>query len=390
VNRPQLLSADLSVAGRATLVVGCGPAAAAATARLLDAAARVKVIAGDQPELTPALADLAARGRIELTCRGYTAPDVSKMWLVYPRCVDPAENHRIAADCRQARVWCVEPTASAETERSEWSGAGRVTLVGGGPGDPGLITMRGWRALHRADVVIVDRLAPLALLSELPESTLIIDAAKVPGGAAMAQTEINRHLIEHARAGNEVVRLKGGDPFVFGRGMEEVRACVVAGVQVDVVPGVTSAVGVPGMVGIPVTHRGVTHAFTVVSGHVAPGAAGSSQVDWAALAISGATLVLLMAVETLPTITAALLAAGMDPATPAASIENGASPRQRVVRSVLAQLAEDTADLRPPAVTVIGEVAGDPAGLIAASEAVAARASGRNPRDRSSLVEAGG
>ena len=146
-----------------------------------------------------------------------------------------------------------------------------MVLVGGGPGDPGLLTLRGRAALAEADVVVADRLAPLALLDELPAEVTVVDAAKVPGGRSMPQEEIDRLLVEHARAGRVVVRLKGGDPFVFGRGMEEVEACVAAGVAVEVVPGVTSAIAVPGAAGIPVTHRGVVQAFTVVSGHVAAG-----------------------------------------------------------------------------------------------------------------------
>ena len=177
---------------------------------------------------------------------------------------DPAR----AAAVRDHLVAAAELAPSPATGRPR---TGRVVLVGGGPGDPGLLTLRGRAALAEADVVVADRLAPLALLDELPAEVTVVDAAKVPGGRSMPQEEIDRLLVDHARAGRVVVRLKGGDPFVFGRGMEEVEACVAAGVPVEVVPGVTSAIAVPGAAGIPVTHRGVVQAFTVVSGHLPPG-----------------------------------------------------------------------------------------------------------------------
>ncbi|HEY0807087.1 MAG TPA: uroporphyrinogen-III C-methyltransferase, partial [Pseudonocardiaceae bacterium] len=284
--------------------------------------------------------------------RAYTAAALDGAWLVYPCGADADENARIRADADAARIWCVEQEYIASNPAGHGGG---VTLVGGGPGDPGLITVRGRQALACADVVVHDRLAPLALLADLSPSTLLIDAAKTPGGRAMPQAEINRHLVQQARLGRRVVRLKGGDPFVFGRGMEEVEACVAAGVAVDVVPGVTSAVSVPGLAGISLTHRGTAHAFTVVSGHLSPESI-QSTVDWPRLAHSGATLVLLMAVQTLPAITSTLLAAGMDPQTPAATVQDGGSPHQVVVRSVLGRLASDAAEIRPPAVTVIGPV----------------------------------
>jgi uroporphyrin-III C-methyltransferase len=205
--------------------------------------------------------------------------------------------------------------------------------------------------------VVFDRLAPVALLADLPATTMLIDASKVPGGRSMPQDQINGHLVEHALAGRRVVRLKGGDAFVFGRGMEEVESCVAAGVPVEVVPGVSSVTGVPALAGISLTQRGITHAFTVVSGHVAP-ETDPSRVDWGALAKAGATLVLVMAVETMPQIAASLLAAGMDPDVPTVTVQEGGSARQRIVRSTLSRLAADTADVRPPAITVVGEVVG--------------------------------
>jgi uroporphyrin-III C-methyltransferase/precorrin-2 dehydrogenase/sirohydrochlorin ferrochelatase len=234
-----------------------------------------------------------------------------------------------------------------------------VTLVGGGPGDPGLITVRGIERLAEADVVVVDRLAPLAVLEGLREDVAVIDVGKIPRGRFTPQESINALLVEHARAGRCVVRLKGGDPFVFGRGREEVDACLAAGVPVEVVPGVTSAVAVPELVGVPATHRGLSQGFTVVSGHAAPGDPGS-QLDWAALARSGTTLVLLMAVDTLPAIAEALLAGGLPGATPAVAVQDGGLAAQRVLTATLATIgAVATAErLRPPAVVVIGAVAG--------------------------------
>jgi uroporphyrin-III C-methyltransferase len=235
---------------------------------------------------------------------------------------------------------------------------GLVSLVGGGPGDPGLITVNGMDRLNRADVVVVDRLAPAGLLTGLPAAVQVIDVSKIPRGPAVAQHDINEMLIAHARAGRRVVRLKGGDPFLFGRGMEEVEACAAAGVPVEVVPGVSSALAVPALAGIPVTHRGLTQGVTIVSGHAPPGDPAST-VDWPALARSGTSIVLLMAVQTLPAIAAALIAAGLDPHTPAACVENGATDRQRVLSGDLGGIADVArrAGLRPPAVTVVGAVA---------------------------------
>jgi uroporphyrin-III C-methyltransferase len=236
---------------------------------------------------------------------------------------------------------------------------GSVVLVGGGPGDPGLITVRGQEALARADVVVADHLAPQELLSTLAPHVEVVDASKLPRGRAMAQERINALLVEHARAGRRVVRLKGGDPFVFGRGMEEVEACAAAGVPVEVVPGVTSAVAVPALAGVPVTHRGLTHEFVVVSGHVPPGDP-TSLVDWPALGRLRGTLVVLMGVETAPQIAAALVGHGRAPGTPVAVVVDGASPAQRVLRTTLAELPSTMAReaVRPPAVWVVGDVVG--------------------------------
>ena len=234
-----------------------------------------------------------------------------------------------------------------------------MVLVGGGPGDPGLITVRGMEVLRAADVVVVNRLAPVGLLADLADDVEVVDVSKVPRGRFTPQEQINDLLVEHARRDRTVVRLKGGDPFVFGRGMEEAQACAAAGVPVEVVPGVTSAVSVPALAGIPVTHRGLSQGFSVVSGHVPPGHP-ESTIDWGALARSGTTLVVLMGVHTLPLVVAALLAEGRDPGTPLACVVDGASATQQVVVSTLAEVASSGVPpvVRPPAIVVIGPVVG--------------------------------
>jgi uroporphyrin-III C-methyltransferase/precorrin-2 dehydrogenase/sirohydrochlorin ferrochelatase len=245
-------------------------------------------------------------------------------------------------------------TLAAPRHRARTPG---VALVGGGPGDPDLITVRGRRLLAEADVVIADRLGPRDLLDELPPHVEVIDAAKIPYGRFMAQEAINNALIEHAKAGKAVVRLKGGDPFVFGRGMEEAEALAEAGIPCTVVPGISSAISVPGAAGIPVTHRGVAHEFTVVSGHVAPDDP-RSLVDWQALARLRGTLVLLMAVERIGAIAEALIGHGRAADTPVAVIQEGTTAAQRRVDATLATVAETVRaeGVRPPAVVVIGEV----------------------------------
>lgn len=237
--------------------------------------------------------------------------------------------------------------------------AGEVVLVGGGPGDPDLITVAGLRALQQADVIVHDRLGPTTLLDDLPEHVECINVGKIPRGEFTPQEQINRILIDQARAGRKVVRLKGGDSFVFGRGGEEWIACAEAGVPVRVIPGVTSSVSVPALAGVPVTHRSLVQGFTVVSGHVPPSDPRST-VNWPALASANTTLVLLMAVKYLPEITAELLAAGMDPTTPAAIIAEGSLPDQEAWFATLADIADVAAasTVTPPAIVVIGQVAG--------------------------------
>jgi uroporphyrin-III C-methyltransferase len=234
-----------------------------------------------------------------------------------------------------------------------------VVLVGGGPGDPGLLTVAGLGAIREADVVVADRLAPLAVLEQVRPGTEIIDVAKIPRGEFTPQEEINRLLIAHAAAGKCVVRLKGGDNFVFGRGGEEWQACAAAGIDVQVVPGVSAALAGPALAGIPVTHRSLNQGFSVVTGHVPPGDPRST-VDWSALARSGTALIVLMGVANLAAIAQALIAGGLDPSTPAATVSNAGYPGQRSVRASVADIAAVTAaaGLTAPAVTVIGSVAG--------------------------------
>lgn len=234
---------------------------------------------------------------------------------------------------------------------------GTVTLVGGGPGDPDLLTVGGLKALRAADIVFYDRLAPLAALDECRAGAELVEVGKVPRGACTPQERINELLIEAAQAGKIVVRFKGGDSFVFGRGGEEWVACAAHGIPVQVIPGVTSSVAAPALAGIPVTHRTLTQGFTVVSGHVAPDDERCS-VNWSAVALSNTTIVVLMGVKHLPEIVAALTAAGLDGATPAAVVMEAASSDMHVLRSPLAELpaVARAADVRPPAITVIGEV----------------------------------
>ncbi len=234
---------------------------------------------------------------------------------------------------------------------------GRVYLVGAGPGDPGLITVKGLDLLRAADVVLHDRLIPTALLLECRPAALIINVGKAPGRAGITQGEINALLVAHAQAGKCVVRLKGGDPFVFGRGYEEVDFCRRAGVACEVVPGVSSALAVPAAAGVPVTHRGISRSFAVITGRAED--CGPAELhDFAALAQID-TLCLLMGRAALREIADGLIAAGRDPAIPAAAIESGTTPAERQIVADLASIAEqaDAAGLKPPVVTIIGPTA---------------------------------
>jgi uroporphyrin-III C-methyltransferase / precorrin-2 dehydrogenase / sirohydrochlorin ferrochelatase len=396
---PYLLG--LRLAGRRVAIIGGGAVAARRMPALLDSGADVAVVS---PELSPALAQLAAAGRIRWTRRGYAPGDCAGAWLVGAYTSDPGVNSAVAAEADAAGIWCVraddaaasaawtpasgqagpvrvgvisgEPRRSARVRNAIVAGLasgaiapagpgehgagaphGAVALVGGGPGDPGLITVRGRQLLHEADVVVADRLAPRSLLTELAPEVEVIDAAKVPGGAAVPQEQINSLLVSRARAGRFVVRLKGGDPFIFGRGAEEVLACLRAGISVTVVPGVSSVAAGPAAAGVPLTHRGIAQEFYVASGHVAPGDERSA-VDWRALGSSPATLVFLMATEHLQVIADTLIRHGRNPQTPVSVISDGTLPSQRTIDARLDTVARDVAQagLGPPAVVVVGEV----------------------------------
>jgi uroporphyrinogen III methyltransferase/synthase len=234
---------------------------------------------------------------------------------------------------------------------------GRVYLVGAGPGDPGLMTVRGLEALRRADVVVYDRLVNPALLDEAPPGALRLFAGKRAGGHCLPQVEITARLIEQARRGRSVVRLKGGDPFVFGRGGEEALALAEAGIAFEVVPGVSAAVAVPAYAGIPVTHRGLSSSFAVVTGHEDP-AKDHAAVDWGRLATAVDTLVVLMGAASLPRIAAELVGHGRSPDTPVALIRWGTTDAQEVVVSTLGDIVTRAREARvaPPMLAIIGEV----------------------------------
>ncbi|GHF51072.1 uroporphyrin-III C-methyltransferase/precorrin-2 dehydrogenase/sirohydrochlorin ferrochelatase [Amycolatopsis bartoniae] len=391
----------LDLAGRRVVLVGGGTVAQRRLPRLIGAGAAVELIS---PHTTAAVGAMADAGEVVWHRRRYTDGDLEGAWYALACTDDPQVNAAVCAEAERRRVFCVRADAGTEgtavtaaSGRHEGlvvgvlsggeplrSAAVRdnivaaldsgliadtvprrdgelpgVALVGGGPGDPELITVKGRRLLARADVVVADRLGPRELLDELRPDVEIVDAAKIPYGRAASQDFINQTLIEHAKAGRFVVRLKGGDPYVFGRGFEELLACAEAGVPVTVVPGITSAFSVPAIAGVPVTHRGVAHEVVVVSGHVPPGHE-ASLTDWDALGRMRGTIVLMMGVDKLDRFAGALLAAGRPGDTPVAIVENGTMPTQRITRSTLDTVAADAeaAGVRPPAVTVIGPVAG--------------------------------
>ncbi|NNG40435.1 uroporphyrinogen-III C-methyltransferase [Flexivirga sp. ID2601S] len=321
---------ELKVAGRTVLLHSPGLRIAESVHALVAAGATVAVLL-DTPH--PTVADLADRGLVTVV----EGPLDGEQLAAY----DVVMRDRVAD----------EPSSRPAGRRGE------VVLVGGGPGAEGLLTLDAVRAIETADVVLTDRLAPVAVLDRLRPDVEVIHVGKIPRGESTPQETINRLLVEHARAGRRVVRLKGGDSFVFGRGGEEWIACADAGIAVRVVPGVSSALAAPALAGIPLTHRSLTQGFTVVSGHVAPDDP-RSDVDWAALARSGLTLVILMGVATLDAVARALIDAGRSPDTPAATIENAAINGQRTVRARLDAIAKtvQSEGVRAPAITVIGDV----------------------------------
>ncbi len=379
----------LRVTGRKVVVVGGGHVATRRTLSLLTAGARVVVVS---PEVTESLASSIGRGDVEWIQRTYATGDLAGAWLVQTATDSPVDG-LVAADAEAAQIWCLKggdpdhatawAPAVAQVDDvlvavSGGGDAGRasalrdgvaaalqsgelpmrhrthhpegfVALVGGGPGDPGLLTTRGRRLLAEADVVVVDRLAPHALLAELDSDVEVVDVGKMPDHHPVPQHEINAILIDRAKQGKIVVRLKGGDPYVFGRGGEELIACREAGIPVEVVPGVTSAIAVAAAAGIPVTHRGVSRGFTVVTGHE----------ELAALPhLRSHTLVMLMGVKRLAETCTELVSAGHDADTPAAVIERGCTPTQRVTVGTLSTLADAAAaaGAESPAITIIGDV----------------------------------
>lgn len=402
-NAPRPYPVGLDLEGRRVVVVGGGSVAQRRVPVLLDAGATVTLVS---PELTPTLQALVDAGRLRWVDRRYAEGDLEGAWYVVAATKDSLVNARVAAEAEADRVFCVRADAvtsgsavtpavirrddvqvavltgdrartaearsvverallaSPEAQAPDAGLAGTVALVGGGPGADDLLTVRGRRLLARADVVVADRLAPQGPLAELRPDVELVDAAKIPYGRAMAQEAINEVLVDRARRGRFVVRLKGGDPFLFGRGYEEALACAEAGVPCVVVPGVTSALSAPALAGVPVTHRGLTHELTVVSGHVPPGHP-DSLVDWEALARLRGTVVVLMGVRNGPAIAEALVAGGRDSATPAAVVVDASLDTQSAYRCTLGTLAETLAhpDVRPPAILVVGEVAGLPEAL---------------------------
>ncbi|BCZ25439.1 uroporphyrinogen-III C-methyltransferase [Mycobacterium senriense] len=391
--------AGLRLTGKKVVVVGGGTVAQRRLPLLIASGADVHVISRS------ATRSVEAMTGITLALREYRDGDLDGAWYAIAATDDAQVNEAVVAEAESRRIFCVRADIAVEgtavTPASfDYAGLsvgvlaggehrrsaairsairealqtglitpdspvssdvvkGGVALVGGGPGDPELITVRGRRLLAQADVVVADRLAPPELLAELPPHVEVIDAAKIPYGRAMAQDAINDVMIERARAGSFVVRLKGGDPFVFARGYEEVQACVEAGIPVTVVPGVTSAIGVPALAGVPVTHRAINHEFVVVSGHLPPGHP-ESLVNWDALAAMSGTIVLLMAVERIELFAEALLKGGRPADTPVLVVQHGTTAAQHTLRATLADTPEKirAEGIRAPAIIVIGAVAG--------------------------------
>lgn len=387
----------LRLAGRRAVVVGGGHVAQRRVPGLIAAGADVLVVS---PDVTPAVEGMVTSGEIGWARRRFRPVDLDDAWYVIAATDDPAANEEVSAAAEERRIFCVRSDDASRA--SAWTPAvGRhagvtvavlgnrdprrsaavrdeivtglrdgaiaaphhrdptpgVVLVGGGPGDPELVTVAARRALAEADVVVADRLAPRELLDELAPDVELVDVAKLPRGRSARQEEINRVIVDRALAGKRVVRFKGGDSFVFGRGYEEVQACAEAGVPCRVVPGLSSALAVPAAAGIPLTHRGVAHEFTVVSGHVPPDDE-SSLVDWDSLGRMRGTVVLLMAVENLAVIADRLLAAGRKPETPVAVVAEGTMPGERTLLSTLADVAAEVVreQVRPPAIVVVGDV----------------------------------
>ncbi|MDO8732164.1 MAG: uroporphyrinogen-III C-methyltransferase [Actinomycetota bacterium] len=394
---------SLNLAGKRVVVIGAGSVARRRIPTLIAAGARVLVIA---PSVTDSIDQLSQEGSIELQLRRFETGDTSGAWLVHALTDDAGVNAVVAAEADAAGIWCVRADQALLSEA--WTPAstsvdditiavtaggdpkraaairdsiadllkdgslpvrrvrpadGHVVLIGGGPGDPDLITIRGRRALAMADVVVFDRLGPTALLETLADDVELIAAGKSPGHQSLTQDEINQVIVDRAQLGKRVVRLKGGDPFVFGRGSEEVQACVAAGVTVEVIPGISSAVAAPSAAGIPVTHRGLSNGYAVITGHQLD--------DLTPLAQLQLTLVVLMGVATLPGLVTGLMAAGKVESTPVAIIENASTSKQRVTVGTLESIVKLAAEVgvRNPAVIVVGDVVSVP-NLLAAESAL--------------------
>ncbi|HEY0951250.1 uroporphyrinogen-III C-methyltransferase [Nocardioides sp.] len=387
----------LRLAGRQVVVVGGGHVAQRRVPQLIAAGADVHVVS---PEVTPAIEGMVGSGEVTWHRRGFDDTDLDEAWYVVAATDDRAVNEQVSIAAEARRIFCVrsddavratawtpavgrhagvtvavlgqrEPHRSAAVRdeilaglrdgviaaRHERDRSPGVVLVGGGPGDPELMSIAARRALMEADVVVADRLAPREVLGELRSDVELVDVAKLPRGRSALQEAINQVIVDRALAGKRVVRFKGGDSFVFGRGFEEVLACREAGVPVTVIPGLSSPIAVPGVAGIPVTHRGVAHEFTVVSGHLPPGHP-ESLVNWQALAGLAGTVVLMMAVENAPAIAEALLDGGRAASTPVAVVCEGTMPGERTVLGTLGTLAEVLVEqeVRPPAIIVVGDV----------------------------------
>lgn len=390
--------AGLRLAGRRVVLVGGGSATARRVHRFLAAGADVLVVA---PTAVPAIEALDAGGRLRWERRAYADGDLDDAWYAMAATDDAAVNTAVGAEAERRRVFCVRADAggagSAVTPavggheglqvgvlaagdhrrsarvrdelvdaltRGGADATARpvgVALVGGGPGDPELITVRGARLLAQADVVVADRLAPGELLERVRPDAEVVDASKIPYGRQMAQQEVSALLVARVREGKFVVRLKGGDPFVFGRGYEELVALTDAGVQTVVVPGVSSALAGPALAGVPVTQRGEVHEVVVVSGHLAPGDPGSL-TDWDALGRLHGTVVVLMGLRHAPAIAAALLDGGREPHGAVALVADASLPTQRRVDTTLGALAgladaAETYGLRSPVLLVVGPTA---------------------------------
>jgi len=337
---------DVDVARRKVVVFGSAAGARRVVERYRRAGARVTLVSpGPVPPVE----------RRQDTVKYATEPDstdtsgllrlIGPAWSAVVVDVDRAVRERVLELCGHLRVLVQREQPAL--------GRGQVVLVGGGPGHTRLLTLEACQVLAEADVVFYDRLAPTDDLAELAPGAELVDVGKLPYHHPVTQRCIEELMVARARAGELVVRLKGGDPFVFGRGGEEMLACLAAGVGVRVVPGVSSSLAIPAASGIPVTHRGLSHAFTVISGHVAP-----STEELAALVRLGGTIVVLMGIASLQQIVAGLCGAGMAPTMPAAVVERGFSPSQRSTFTTVGRLPAEVGrlDLRSPAVVVIGEV----------------------------------